>query len=209
MKTSIIICKGSGHFSIPAETATIQGFLCAVHKSIGKSGWSVSSVDKGIAFVVGWKSKDGAVREAERRILNKGADAVSASLDTYPTLPASAPAYEAPKKSPAADIDTVVRLVGERAKLTEKERAAVRRALNGRTGQLKAKSPSAFGDADERLACAAWQGIQPNAFKIGTFSVLSLRRDVECAALYDTLSKITWPDAFDSDKKKLVDLGVW
>ena len=209
MKINLIIAKGSSHVSVPAETVTIQGFACAVHKSVGKSGWSVSSVTKGIAFVVGWKSKDGAVREAERRILNKGTDAVSASLATYPDTPSSAPAYEAPKKSPAADIDTVVRLVGERAGLTDKEKAAVRKALNGRTGQLKAKSPSAFGDADERLACAAWQGIQPNAFKIGTFSVLSLSRDAECSALYDKLSKVTWSDAFDSDKKALVDAGVW
>lgn len=209
MKTSIIICQGSSHVTVPAETVTIQGFPCAVHKSIGKSGWSVSSVEKGIAFVVGWKDRAGALRKAERRILNKGTDAVSASLATYPALPASAPAYSAPKKAEGADVGTIVRLVGERAGLNDRERAAVRRALNGRTGQLKAKSPSAFGDADERLACAAWQGIQPNAFKIGTFSVLSLSRDVECAALYDKLSKITWPDAFDSDKKALVDAGVW
>lgn len=209
MKINLVICKGSSHVTVPAETITIQGFDCAVHRSVGKSGWSVSSVTKGIAFVVGWKSREGAIREAERRILNKGTNTVSASLETYPDSPSEAPAYGAPKKSPAADVDTIVRLVGERAGLNDRERAAVRRALNGRTGQLKAKSPSAFGDADERLACAAWQGIQPNAFKIGTFSVLSLSRDVECAALYDKLSKITWPDAFDSDKKALVDAGVW
>lgn len=209
MKTSIIICKGSGHVSIPAEPVTIQGFACAVHKSIGKSGWSVSSVEKGIAIVVGWKDKGGAVREAERRILNKGTDAVRASLDTYPALPASAPAFEAPKKIEGADVDTIVRLVGERAGLTDRERAAVRKALNGRTGQLKAKSPSAFGDADERLACAAWQGIQPNPFKVGTVACLAFSRDLECTELFRKLTAIQWPDAFDSDKKKLVDLGVW
>lgn len=209
MKINLVICKGSSHVTVPAETITIQGFECAVHRSIGKSGWSVSSVTKGIAFVVGWKSRDGAIREAERRILNKGTDAVSASLATYPDAPSEAPAYEAPKKSPAADIDTVVRLVGERAGLNDRERAAVRRALNGRTGQLKAKSPSAFGDADEKLACAAWQGIQPNAFKLGTIACLVFSREPECAALFKKLIAIKWPDAFDSDKKKLVDLGVW
>ena len=209
MKSNIIICKGSGHVSIPAETATISGFQCAVHKSIGKSGWSVSSVEKGIAFVVGWKDKGGAVREAERRILNKGTDAVRASLDTYPALPASAPEHVAKSKAPAADVDGIADLVAERAGLDDRERAAVRKALNGRTGQLKAKSPSAFGDADERLACAAWQGIQPNGFKIGTIACLVFSREPECAELFKKLTSIKWPDAFDSDKKKLVDLGVW
>lgn len=209
MKSNIVIRNSSGWVSVPADPALILGFECAVHKSIEKAGWSVSIVSRGIAFVTGWKTREGAIRETERRILNKGTETVKASIESYPEAPASAPAFVPRKKAPACDIDTIVRLVGERAGLTDRERAAVRKALNGLTGQLKAKSPSVFGDADERLACAAWQGIQPNGYKIGTFAVLSLTRDAECAALYDKLSKIKWPDAFDSDKKKLVDLGVW
>ena len=209
MKSNIIIRNSSGWVSVPADLVKIQGFDCAVHKAIDKAGWSVSIVSRGIAFVTGWKTREGAIHETERRILNKGGEAVLTCIGNYELAPASAPAFVPRKKAPAADIDTVVRLVGDKANLTDKERAAVRKALNGRTGQLKAKSPSAFGDADERLACAAWQGIQPNGFKIGTFSVLSLTRDAECAALFEKLSKIKWPDAFDSDKKALVDAGAW
>lgn len=209
MKSNIVIRNSSGWVSVPADPALILGFECAVHRSIDKAGWSVSIVSRGIAFVTGWKTREGAIRETERRILNKGTETVKASIESYPEAPASAPAFVPRKKAPAADIDTVVRLVGDKAGLTDKERAAVRKALNGRTGQLKAKAPSAFGHDDERLACAAWNGIQPNGFKIGTFSVLSLSRYPECAELFRKLSAIKWPDAFDSDKKALVDAGVW
>lgn len=105
MKSTIVIRNSSGWVSVPADPALILGFECAVHKSIDKAGWSVSIVSRGIAFVTGWKTREGAIRETERRILNKGTETVKASIESYPEAPASAP---------ACDIDTVVRLVATR-----------------------------------------------------------------------------------------------
>lgn len=100
--------------------------------------------------------------------------------------------------------DIVAKTVGG---LTDTERAGVLLALNSRTGQLKAKCPSAFGTPDEKLACAAWQAIQPNAYKIKIGTLLYLRG--EARDLYDKLSKVRWPDCFDKDKQALKALGAW
>lgn len=214
MKTKIAIKFGTGYKSVEAELVTVEGIACGVHKTPGaKFGticWSVTELVTGLALAKSSK-RQGAIDLATERIVRAGTWQVQAKLNAE--VKASAPEGLEPlvieKRAPAAkaDVPHIVDLVAKVVPLNERERAAVLRALNSRTGQLKAKAPSAFGDADSQLAAAAWQGLQPNAFKIGIVSVWSLRG--EALELYDRLSKVQWPAAFDKDKFALVNAGVW
>lgn len=210
MKTTIAININGSFKTIEAEKVDIHGIPCAVHKSIGKPGWSVSSVERGVALISKAQSKALAIESALGAVAGNGVTTTQAQLAKLPRVPSVVlESYKAPIKTPAqkADIPAIVAAVHNTVPLTEREKAAVVRALNSRTGQLKAKAPSAFGDTDEQLAAAAWQGLQPNAFKIGICSIWSLRG--EAADLYERLSKIKWPAALDKDKLALVNAGVW
>lgn len=216
MKTAFQTAEG-----YKAATATLDTlFGCitvALHKSPSTAAcgwcWAVTDPRTGKAFARSNTSRQAALDLAFSRIEKAGLARVQAVLAAEPDAPAveTLPVWTPPAKAEAAtkvDIPHIVDLVAKTVGgLTDREKTAVARALNSRTGQLKAKSPSAFGDDDERLACAAWQGLQPNAFKIGTLSVFSLRG--ESSELFEKLTKVSWPAAFDKDKLALVNAGVW
>jgi hypothetical protein len=92
--------------------------------------------------------------------------------------------------------------------LTDEQKAAILRALSSRgprKGYLKAKSPSPL---DDQLACAAWQGIQPNTYKLGIGSVMMLR-DPEAQKFALTLSEYRFPAWLDYDRHALQQMGAW
>lgn len=203
----IAIKLESGFYAVAAEPVTVCGVDLALHKTIGKTGWSITHPRTGFALATGRATKETARSETAVKLQAYGVEKALALLDKYPSTPA---VETLPEKQPAVkvDVDHIAALIAKAVGgLTERETAAVRRALNSRTGQLKAKAPSAFGDADERLAAAAWQGIQPNGYKVGIVSVFSLRG--EARDLYEKLSKFQFPAALDKDKLVLVKAGVW
>ena len=213
MKTKIAIQIDNGYKAVEADLFEIEGIAAAVHRSPGKNGFcfAVSCPVTGLAFAKA-ATRKGAVELATERIIRAGAWQVQAKLNAANRAPSvqGLEVWQAPvrESAPKADVNGIVELVSKTVGgLNDAEKKAVARALNSRTGQLKAKSPSAFGDAEERLAAAAWQGLQPNGYKIGIVSVFSLRG--EARDLYDRLSKVKWPAAFDKDKLALVNAGVW
>lgn len=212
--TKIAVNLGhNGFVALEAEIINILGIEVGVHKTINKpKGWSVTELSTGIALAKSSVSRVEVIALANVRVAGAGKEAVLAKLAALPAAPAvdTLEAYTAPVKAKVekADIGAVVAILEKTiGGLTDTERAGVILALNSRTGQLKAKSPSAFGTPVERLACAAWQAIQPNAFKVSIGTCLFLRDDAR--ALYDKLSKVRWPDCFDEDKQALKALGVW
>jgi hypothetical protein len=212
MKTKIAINLGHKFVAIEAFPITIEGLDLALHKTLGKSGWTITHPGTGVALGKSSISKQEVENLAYQRIVtNGGAENVLVKLAQLPKAPAveTLELHKPVVKAPAAkaDIPAIVAAIHNTVPLTDREKAAVVTALNSRTGQLKAKSPSAFGNADEQLACAAWQGLQPNGYKVGIFSCISLRG--EAKDLFERLSKVRWPAALDKDKAALVALGAW
>jgi hypothetical protein len=210
-KTAIRHSSGNV-YAIKAAPVTLCGIELALHRTPGKTGWTITHPGTGVALGRS-KTKDGVINITETRIALKGSAWVLDQLAKQhtPAPPVESLAeYVAETKAPApkADVAGIVDLIAERVGgLNLNEREAVRTALNSRTGQLKAKSPSAFGTPAEALAAAAWQGLQPNGYKLGIVTIFSLRG--EARDLYDKLSKVKWPAAFDKDKAALVAAGVW
>lgn len=215
MKTTIAIQTPNGYLAVAATLETVADFTVAVHKSPSNHAkgwcWAVTDPGTGLAFARSNISRQAAVDLAGERITKAGPDAVRQKLATTPKAPPvdGLPEWIAqiPEKTTRPDLDHIVSLVDRVVPLDDNEKVAVKRALSSRSGRLKAKAPSAFGDEDEQLAAAAWQGLQPNGYKIGIISVISLRGPA--AELYAKLSKVRWPSAFDKDRAALEKAGVW
>jgi len=88
-------------------------------------------------------------------------------------------------------------------KLTEDEVNAIHKAFStrGKTkGYLKSKCPSG-------LAGAAWQAINPNAYKISFMRCMFFNEAEK--NLFLKIGKIKFPDSVDFDKATLKKLGAW
>lgn len=208
----IAINLGTGFKAIEAEPVTVLGLDLAIHKTPGKSGWSITYPRSGCALASKQPSREMAKAEVVARLQSYGFDRAVSILDKQPAAPPvdTLPDYVTPVKVKTAPVDVakIVDLVGRMVGgLSDAEKQAVSSALNSRTGRLLAKAPSAFGSEAEQLASAAWNGLQPNGYKLKTFSIFTFRG--EALALFDKLSKVRWPDAFDKDKSALVAAGVW
>lgn len=204
----------SGFYALSAEPIEILGFNFALHRTLNKSGWTITEPRSGLALVTKAKSREQARASVLDKINTLGVDKFRTLVGQHSSLPnpEGLPEYVAQvKPKPVkADISKIVELVANSVGgLSDAEKIAVARALNSRTGQLKAKAPSAFGDAEERLAAAAWQGLQPNGYKIGLVSVFAIGHHADSQALWEKLCKHRWPAAFDKDKLALVNAGVW
>ena len=91
--------------------------------------------------------------------------------------------------------------------LSEREVAAVRSAITTRgkhKGRLKANAPSSWGDP---WGNAAWNGLQPNAFKV-QFGCVAFLADAE-REFFDFLNLINTPAWLDRDRAALQSMGVW
>jgi hypothetical protein len=214
MKIKIAIAFKGTFKSIEAEAVTIWGIPFGIHRTPGRSGWSVTHPYTGLALQSGAATREKARQSVEDSIGAYGNEKVSALLAARPQAPPvntlepyTEPVLEATVKP---DLTRIVDLIAETCGgLDSRERVAVLRALNSRTGQLKAKSPSAFGDSDERLAAAAWQGLQPNGYKLGMVTIFAIGHHADSQALWSKLTRFQWPAAFDKDKAALVAAGVW
>ena len=207
----IAVRTADGYKATEAAPVHVAGLDLAIHPTLNKPDlWSITDPGTGLALQARSKTKGAAITDLARKIENNGVDKVRTMLSTYPLAPApeTLPRFEqpAPPVEEKADTARVAELIGKVADLAPEEVVAVSRALSSRSGRLKAKSPSAF-DKDGGLACAAWQGLQPNGYKVSVFSVMTLRGPAR--ELYEKLSARQWPAELDKDMSALVAAGVW
>ena len=210
MKITTAVITGPGRYSSVQATAhNIDGITVAIHPSLSGAGFAATDPRTGYAYVSKAKSKRAALDVVRGLVERYGVDGVDAVVSKYPAAPPVGELVEwvTPTKSTKPDLDAIVAAIAGVVELTDAERAAVRAALSSTSGRLRAKSPSAFGGPDEQLAAAAWQGLQPNGYKIGVVTVWSLRGPA--LELYTKLSAKRWPSALDADRAKLEAYGVW
>lgn len=217
MKTNhqkIAVNNGQTFLAVPVTgSCNILGIELVLHKAINKAGWSLTDHHTGLAIVAGWNKGgvEGVKAEAQRRIALKGSAAVRSLILQQPAAPpveTLADYVLSPK--PTTEKVNVVRIIEALAKATDLPQELVARVIrkSGKhAGRLLDKCPAVFGANADAEAAAVWLGIQPNPFKVSVYKVLSLsgaNRDLTLR-----LSKKMFPAWLDSDKAKLIDLGVW
>ena len=185
----------------------------ALHRSINHSGWSLTSVACG--FVICRGATKAKAKAAYQHILaHRSPEEVLARINLRAPAPSPDSLAEAhlgkpakPNAQPRASAFAVAAAVAARAALTTDEHRAVFRALcksGPNAGRLLAKAPTGYRDP---LGQAAWNGLQPNPYKVQTSSILFAGAP-EKALLNKLLGK-SWPVWLDSDADALVSLGVW
>lgn len=199
--------------STKATLVTIEGITLGLHRAITGTGWTITDPRSGYALGRG-PTRDGAIAHAAGRIKGNGTEAVLALMAKTPAAPPvdklkpAKPKGGTVKNKGGIDPDRVALNVACIAALDDTEKAAVVRALAStgkHRGQLLSKPPGR--DADP-LAYAAWQGLQPNPWKISMLARF-LPPSPEAAALLDKLSKHHWPVWLDRDAKALASMGVF
>lgn len=169
-------------------------------KAPGK--WAGTHIGTGFAAV----TKAGTVRGCVDSTQSAVASNLPAFLSAVAGLPV-APSPEGlaaavlPSKGVAVDLGPIVAAIVETlgGECTAEEIAGIRSALSSKTGRLKERAPA------EAWGKAAWNGLQPNAFKI-QFSACFLPPGP--ASFLTRLSRIAWPAALDKDLAALRSLGV-
>jgi hypothetical protein len=182
----------------------------ALHRTLNRPGWSLT------ATLCGWVIARGPTQQAclqnyrelltqrsEKEILDRIAGAGQAPS------PANLTQLDkrTPSTKPTRAAEDVADAIAARAGLDPVERNAVLRALSKAgptTGRLLKNPPVGYRDS---LAQAAWNGIQPNPYKIQASSIL-FTRGADEILLKKLLAK-SWPVWLDADAAALVDLGVW
>lgn len=197
MKT---ILTGSGPKRIAIyRTAKVAGLDVLVHPAVlPGTGETCTDPRTGLAF--------GSPAKARATVKRLGLDYALAQVACYSDAPA--PTDDIPVaeqwggKTPTAkhDVHTVAAAIVHAADAPGSWIPAIVSALSSRTGRLKAKAP-----ADD-LGKAAWNGLQPNPWKV-QFGACFLRG--EAAEILAHLAKHAWPAWLDSDAKALQDLSVW
>lgn len=217
-KQKIAINMERGYKAIDAWVTTIEGCKVAVHRDPRRvTHWSVSDVATGLR-VLGGKScttRPAALAAAKERILKHGVAAYKRAVENNPAAPdpKTVEPMEVKPPPPAVRMIDVKALAHKIARvvpggLEEKEVEAVGRALSRLNGKLKSKCPSAYSDP---MAAAAWQGLQPNTFKVtmGKTFVIRNLEDPAPRILFDKLFAINWPTVLDKDAEALKEMGVW
>ncbi len=182
----------------------------ALHRTLNRPGWSLTATACGWVICRGptqqaclQSYRDLLTQRSEQEILARIAQAGQAPS------PASLTQLDkrAPSTEPTRAANDVSDAIAARAGLNPTEREAVLRALSKagpNTGRLLKKAPSGYEDP---LAQAAWNGIQPNPYKVQTSSILFTQGPEE--VLLKKLLAKSWPVWLDADASALVDLGVW
>lgn len=202
MKTKITIATFTGFIAVTADTFTEAGFQFGVHKGL-KGGWVVTELTTGQVFAKGVTKSS--ARQACSTLLRKH-DAGEITARLAKSQPAPSPdGLDVIGDKPATprrtiDLDALVGQIASVVDLGPVEKLAVKAALSSKTGRLKASAPS------DDWGKAAWNGLQPNAFKV-QFSACFLRGGP--AELLKKLARINWPDELDKDKAALKGFGVW
>jgi hypothetical protein len=182
----------------------------ALHRTLNRPGWSLT------ATLCGWVIARGPTQQAclqnYRELLTQRSEQeILARISQAPPAPGpdglALVEKEARKFQPKWAAEDVADAIAARAGLDPIERAAVLRALSKAgptTGRLLKNPPVGYRDS---LAQAAWNGIQPNPYKVQASSVL-FTRGADEILLKKLLAK-SWPVWLDADAAALVDLGVW
>ena len=209
-KTTIAINLGHKFVAIEAELVGIKGITLALHKTPGKSSWSVSDPRTGLAIHRKAVTKEAALHEAAVKIGKAGVQAVQNTINTTAKAPAVdtleayvAPVKQAPTINPAAVCCNISEVSG--VDVTIIRRVICSKGKN--IGRLLGTCPPVFGPKADKVAAAVWLGLQPNPFKVSVGKVLFLDKENQELAL--RLGKIKWPSWLDSDRAALESFGVW
>lgn len=205
----IAVAVHGGWRQIDAQPVADLGLTpVALHRSINRQGWSLTSVACGQVLCRA-KTK-GEVLARYRRVLElRSPEEVLARVALAPAAPSpdcQRPIDAAVRPHVVSSVD-VADAIAARAGLTADEREAVLRALGkagAHAGKLRKKAPTGYTDP---LGQAAWNGLQPNPYKVQTSSLLFARGPER--ALLDKLLAKNWPIWLDADADALVKLGVW
>jgi len=105
----------------------------------------------------------------------------------------------------------IIELLGKlKVEITQERSDAINRALcgNGRNaGRLLVRCPPSFGKKADPWAVAAWNGLQPNGYKVQFGASMML--NPEQKKFLVELSNFRWPSSLDADMHSLKQLGVW
>jgi len=182
----------------------------AVHRTLNRPGWSLTAVLCGQVIARG-PTQQACLRNYQTILSKRSPDEILARVSNASLAPAPGgldlvekPQSREPQRWNAAQVADAITA---RAALTPDEREAVLRALSKagpNTGRLLKNPPVGYRDA---LASAAWNGIQPNPYKL-QLSCVAFARGPEKVLLEKLLAK-SWPVWLDADASALVDLGVW
>lgn len=206
----IAIATSKGFRAINARLIHSEGHGIYAHKSLkSASGWTASCGRAGLAIAHGTSIKD--VTDRVQRLIDQhGIEKFRRVLEAAPPAPGLDGLPDAdlptPKQSVWSldDLDRLVSAIANRVGgLGQDERIAVAAAFSCRNGRLQSKAPGRY---DEALANAAWNGLQPNVFKVQYSSCFHTGAALD---LLLKLSKFRWPAAFDKDRAALEALGAW
>jgi hypothetical protein len=182
----------------------------ALHRSLNRPGWSLTVIECGLVICRGPTQKD-CLKNYQTLLTQHSAQEILARVSNAGKAPVSdgLPGYEkkAPTSNPKWKAENVADAIAARAGLDQVERNAVWRALSKigpNAGRLLKSAPRGY---DDPLAQAAWNGIQPNPYKVQATCLLFARGDDKI--LLNKLLAKSWPVWLDSDASALVDLGVW
>jgi hypothetical protein len=173
-----------------------------VHRSLrNKSEWTVTDQRTGMGFCHG-KTRCEAIEKANELYLSLGLDVISDKVRSFPIapLPENCDPFIAKGKIKRSDLGTIVSAIEKVIPLTENQRIAVLGALSPITGRLRSKRP-------QGMAGAAWQGMQPNPWKISVGAFMFTTDEGQ--GLTEKLSRYRWPACLDIDAHKLAEMGVW
>jgi hypothetical protein len=182
-----------------------------LHRSVTGKGWAVTSPYCGQVIAKG--PTKAAAEQALLEVLQQfGIERVQARIQSAPAAPdpvtlESPPAPQRPARVDRDQIGQIVKAIAERAQLTDSEIEAVWRSLasNGKhAGRLLSKPPVFSVDP---LANAAWNGLQPNPWKIQPTAILFANGNAK--DLLNKLAKHAWPAFLDRDAAALKALNVW
>jgi hypothetical protein len=206
----IAVAVHGGWRQIDAQLVADLGLTpVALHRTINRQGWSLTSVACGFVICRG-ATKAKALAGYQHILTHRSPEEVLARIQSRPAAPvpdclrAVEPTAVRPPVISSVDVADAI---AARAGLTAEEREAVLRALGkagAHSGKLRKKAPVGYTDP---LGQAAWNGLQPNPYKVQTSSLLFARGPER--ALLDKLLAKNWPIWLDADADALVKLGVW
>jgi hypothetical protein len=182
-----------------------------LHRSVTGKGWAVTSPRCGQVIAKG--PTKAAAEQALREVLQQfGVERVQARIQSAPAAPdpvtlEAPPAPQRPARVDRDQIGQIVKAIAQRAQLTDSEIEAVWRSLasNGKhAGRLLSKPPVLSVDP---LANAAWNGLQPNPWKVQPTAVLFANGNAK--DLLNKLAEHAWPAFLDRDAAALKALNVW
>ena len=200
-KEIVIVTNHQGAITVPATIIVHPNPAIGevgIHKTVGGRDWSITHVRTGRRFL-SRPTRKAAIAWAEEFNLTEGQIEILKGTESAPPLEEANPLPK-PESKPRPDIDAIVDAVNQVVTLSDRERKAVRDALSSRSGKLKANAPV------ESWAKAAWNGLQPNPWKIQIGALMLLPKEER--SLCNRLSEHAWPVALDKDIEALTRMGV-